>query len=146
MALGAILGAILTACITGCGNASHSSPLAARSAAAESHLAAYAATVRYPASVKPSTDLAAAALINPKTDTVKVVNFSDQPMRDVDVWVNGAFVCRTDVIPSHGSVMVSRNELFDATGKNMARQDAHPKRVEVQMGEHLYALGEARTD
>src|SRR5689334_12377619 len=97
------------ASIVGCSSGSGFKPFATgpnREEAAQ--LAAYAATAHYPADAKPSTDLRAAALIDPKGDDVRVANLSDQPLRDVNVWMNGTFVHRVSVIPAHGSVTLDR--------------------------------------
>jgi hypothetical protein len=133
------------ASIVGCSSGSGLKPFASgpdREEAAQ--LAAYAATARYPADAKPSSDLRAAALIDPKGDEIRIANLSDQPLRDVNVWINGTFVHKVSVIPAHGTVTVDRKEFYDPSGKSMAQLNAMVHRVEIQSGDHLYAVGDAR--
>ena len=133
------------ASLVGCSSSGGFKPFASgpdREEAAQ--LAAYAATAHYPADAKPSNDLRAAALIDAKGDEIKVANLSDQPMRDVNVWINGTFVHKVSVIPAHGSTNVDRKEFYDASGKSMAQLNAMVHRVEIQSGDHLYAIGDAR--
>ncbi len=109
-------------------------------------LAAYAAATHYTGDVKPSTDLKAAALISPKGDSVKIVNFDDQPIRDANVWINRTFVHKVATIAPHASVDLDRKEFFDASGQDMAKLNSVIHEVELQAGDRLYRLWEARTD
>lgn len=138
--------ALAATTLIGCSAGGTFSPLGSKSSGEQAQLAAYAATARYPGDAKPSTDLRAAALINPKSDAVKIVNLSDQPVRDANVWVNGTFVRKVNIVPAHGAVVLDRSEFFDASGQNMTKLNAPVHKVEIQTGDHLYALGDARTD
>src|SRR5258708_20104907 len=66
-------------------------------------LAAYAASTHYPGDVKPSSDARVAALISPKGDSVKIVNFQDQPIRDANICINRTFFHNVPTIPPHPS-------------------------------------------
>jgi hypothetical protein len=138
LALGAL-------CCCGCSSNGHFA-LGDKSSGEEAQLAAFAATAKYPSDLRPSNDINAAALVNPKNDAIKIVNTSDQPMRDVNVWVNGTFVHKVNVIPPHGAASMDRSDFFDASGQNMTKLNAGVSRVELQSGDHLYSLGLSRTD
>ena len=109
-------------------------------------LAAYAASTHYPGDVKPSSDAKVAALISPKCDSLRVVNFQDQPIRDANVWINRTFVHKVSTIPPHGSVDLSSKQFFDASGQEMSKLNSGISEVEMQVGNQLYALWNARTD
>ena len=54
----------------------------------EPQLAAYAASSQFPSDTKPRTDMHIGALIDKNRD-IKIANFTDKPLHDVKVWVNG---------------------------------------------------------
>jgi hypothetical protein len=103
-------------------------------------LAAYAAQQQYPRDATASDDLRAAALIDRDKNTIRILNFSDRPLNDAIVWVNGAFVHRIDAIPPNGSVTLPRAQFYDATGRSLANQSTSANRVQIQWGDELYNL------
>ena len=103
-------------------------------------LAAYAAQQQYPREASASDDLRAAALINRDKNSIRILNFSDRPLNDAIVWVNGAFVHRVDAIPPNGSVTLPRASFYDATGRSLANQSTSANRVQIQWGDELYNL------
>jgi hypothetical protein len=103
-------------------------------------LAAYAAQQQYPRDATASDDLRAAALIDREKNTIRILNFSDRPLNDAVVWVNGAFVHRVETIPPNGSRTLSRAQFYDATGRSLAGQSTTANRVQIQWGEELYNL------
>jgi len=103
-------------------------------------LAAYAATAQFPRDVQPSKELPVGAVVG--GDTIKIHNYSDQPLRDANVWVNGAFVRRVATIAPMGVVSIKRSQFYDATGRTLASQQTTITRVQVQAGDTVYnALG-----
>src|SRR5437764_13396065 len=114
------LAALTLASVVGCSANSSFQPFA-HGGEDRAQLAAYAASAHYPTDVKTSHDARIAALINPRNESVKIVNFGDEPMRDVNVWVNNTFVHKVSVIPSHGSVTIDRAEFYDASGQDMKK-------------------------
>ena len=103
-------------------------------------LAAYAAQQQYPREARASDDLRAAALVNREKNTIRILNFSDRPLNDAVVWVNGSFVHRVDAIPPNGSVTLPRASFYDATGRSLANQSTSANRVQIQWGDELYNL------
>ena len=108
--------------------------------AQQTQLAAFAASAEYPRETQASDNLRAAAVINRENDTIRVYNFSDRPLRDAHVWVNGAYVHKVDNIPPNGSVTIRRANFYDSTGRSLASQSTSANRVQVQWGDELYNL------
>ena len=137
------LAALALSTMVGCSASSTFQPLGSRGADEQAELASYAAKAQYPSDAKPSAEIKAGALIDSRENTVKIANFSDIPMRDVNVWVNGSFVYKVGMVPSHGTVVVKPDQLFDSSGQNMSKLKATPNRVELQTGDRFYSLGTA---
>ena len=137
------LATLALATVVGC--SSGNMPFTSGHVEEQSQLAAYAATAKYP-DAKPSSDIRAAALINPKDSEIKVVNFSDAPLRNVNVWVNGTFVHNVAIIPAHGATTIARENFFDGRGDNMSKMNVTASRVEVQTGDQLFNLGTVTTE
>jgi len=131
--------ALAFATMVGCSANTNFQPFAAGHEE-QAQLAAYAASTPYPHDTKIEESHRAAALIDPKSDTVEVLNFSDQPMRDVNVWVNGTFVRKVDVIAPHGTRTVTANQLYDASGHTLAALKSTPTKVELQADDRLWGL------
>jgi hypothetical protein len=58
----------------------------------------------------------------------------------VNVWVNGSFVRKVDVIPAHGTRTITPGQFYDASGRSMTTLRATPTRVELQSGDKLWGL------
>ena len=114
-------------CMVGC--ASQSGMNSGKVTAQEqtpTELAAYAGHATYPTTLPASQDLRAAAIVGPGKKYIKIYNFSTEPVRDADIWVNGAFVQHIDGIAA-------------------AVEHNHPKRSDVQRdGKELFKPGRAR--
>jgi hypothetical protein len=140
-----LLGALVLASMVGCSANSSFQPFSSsRSSDERSQMAAYAATAHYPSDMKPVTDIRAGALVTPRMDAIKIANFSDEPIRNSNVWVNSTFVYRAGIIPAHGSISVNNDEFYDGNGETMRKVNALPSRVELQAGDRLYGLGTAQ--
>lgn len=99
-------------------------------------LAAHAATAQFPRDAKASDDLSIGAVAD--GDAIKIHNYSDRPLRDVNVWVNGAFVRQVASIAPMSIVTIRRSEFYDATGRTLAGQQTTVTRVQIQAGDTLY--------
>ena len=108
--------------------------------AQRTQLAAFAAQQQYPRDARASDDLRAAALIDREDNTLRILNFSDRPLNDAVVWVNGAFVHRVASVPPNGSVTIPRGQFYDANGRSLANQATSANRVQIQWGDELYNL------
>ena len=130
--------ALALASIVGCSSSTTFQPLAGNDKE-EAKMAAYAASNKYPDDMKPSGDLRVGAIVN-NDGKIKIVNFTDQPVNDCRVWVNGIFVTHVDTIPAHGSVSVKDTELFDSSGHSLAGAKVLPNRIEVEGKDHLFSV------
>ncbi len=140
------LASLALASVVGCSASSNFQPFASNGPDERAQAAAYAASSKYPEEMKVSEDFKAIALIHPKNESVKIVNYSDEAIRNASVWINRSFVYKAGTIPSHGSIVVDREQFYDASGETMQKLNAAANRVEIQVGEHLYRLGNARTE
>lgn len=131
--------ALALATIVGCSASGGITPVASTNHD-QAEMAAYAATAQYPATARPDEGRRMAAIIDPRANTVEVMNFSDEPMRDVNVWVNGTFVRKVDVIPARGTRTFTAGQFYDSSGRNMATLRATPNRIELQAGERLWGV------
>ncbi len=116
-----------------------SNPFKGDAQAQHNKLAAYAATSKYPAS-QPSNDLRAVALISRGNGNIRLINTSDQALRDVRVWVDGNYVSRVDSIPPHGIVTLSRGDFFDSSGASLNKQNNPITKVQVESADHFYNM------
>jgi hypothetical protein len=133
------LAALALTSIVGCSASTSINPFAGQHQE-EAVLAAYAARTPYPSQAHPEEGRQVGALINAKNDRIEIINFSDKPLHDVNVWVNGTFLYKVDNIPSQSTRAVSTDELYDTTGKTMSALKAAPTRVEVQTDDKLWSL------
>jgi hypothetical protein len=102
-------------------------------------MAAYAGAHVFPSNMTAS-DLRAAALVSSDRSAMKIYNFGAQPLHDVEVWVNGAYVERVEGIPASGSVTLRTSNLYNGLGKNFASQSEPVSRVQIRDREGLYNL------
>jgi hypothetical protein len=100
-------------------------------------LAAYAATAKYPADAQPKDGLNVAILNH--DDSIRLVNFNKEPVRNVNVWVNGMFVHRLELIPAMGSVTLNKAVFYDGTGRPLSKAQTSPMRITLQEGDNLYS-------
>jgi hypothetical protein len=137
------LALIVVAALAGCQAGAEFNPQLGKSDSSDSErtqLAAFAASAEYPREAEASDNLRAAAVIDRKNNSIRIYNFSDRPLRDAHVWVNGAFVNKVDNIPPNGSIVIPRGDFYDATGRSLASQSTSASRVQIQWGNELYNL------
>lgn len=133
--------------LTGCAAMSHSAPTTAESAYADraavarptsEELAAYAGHSKFPAEATPKNDLEVASIISSDKNTIKIYNFSGDSLRNVDVWVNGAFVQHVSGISPQSSVLIHVDELYNGLGKSFSSQSEPVSRVQIATDHGLY--------
>jgi hypothetical protein len=101
-------------------------------------LAAFAATAKYP-ETQPSNGLRVAAIVNRDKGTIKVYNFSGQPIHNARVWVNKAYVAKIDGIAPQNKASVDVDKLYGPFGNNFASQKDTPiSSVQLQTDEGLF--------
>jgi hypothetical protein len=132
------------ASIIGCSSSQSFQPLGlGDGGATEAKLAAYAASTKYPTDMKPTTESRIGAIVN-DDGKIKFLNFSDHPVHESNVWVNGNFVYHVDMIPAHGSAEVSYDQLFDTSGHSFASTKVIVNRIELQSNDQLYSIYSAQ--
>jgi hypothetical protein len=101
--------------------------------------------IDYPAEAE-AQEVPVAAILSDDGQTLRIINFSDDALPEVYVWVNRAFVTRVASIPPQGTVTLATNRFFDRAGRSLAAQNVQITRVQIQLGEdELYnLLGPAR--
>jgi len=87
-----------------------------------------ASTPRFPTDLRPSDDLRATALIDRDANRIKIVNPSDQALRDVKIWVDGRYAGSVAEIPARGAVNIDRGGL----------EVKSSSRIQIQAGDKLY--------
>jgi hypothetical protein len=101
-------------------------------------LAAFAATSKSP-DTQPSNDLKIAAIVNRDKGTIKVYNFTGQPVHNAKVWVNRAYVAKIDGIAPQNKATVELDKLYGPFGNNFASQKDTPiSSVQLQTDEGLF--------
>jgi len=126
---------VLAGCTT---SGERNPPTATRSQQEPTQLAAYAASVQFPSDVTASKDLRVAAVLNNDNGTIKIYNFSNQTLRDVRVWINHSFVFRLNTLVPNSSVIIHRDQLYDATGRTLASVQSTVRSIQLQTPEGLY--------
>ena len=131
----ALAGAILAGCST---SASVENPFKGDDTQ-KTQLAAFAAQSQYP-NKQASDDLRAAALVDRKEGTIKIINSTSQSLTDAKLWVNGAFVTHVDTVPARGIVTIKRENLYDHNGIPLAKANAGISKVQLEVGDKFYNL------
>ena len=102
--------------------------------------AAYAASVHFPANINARDDLPITALINAPSNEIKLYNFSTRPLRNVDVWVNQAFVTHLDGIPARGSVTLHSGDFYNSLGSSLFNEKQAIRQIHVQSSEGVHLV------
>ncbi|HEV8379565.1 MAG TPA: hypothetical protein VGP99_11995 [Tepidisphaeraceae bacterium] len=105
----------------------------------KTQLAAFAAQSQYP-NKQASDDLRAAALVDRKEGTIKIINTTQQALTDAKLWVNGAYVTHVDTIPARGMVTIKRENLYDRNGISLAKANGSINKVQLEMADKFYNL------
>ena len=103
-------------------------------------LAAYAGNITYPAGASVQT-AQVGALISHDEKTLRVVNFSDKDMTNMDVWINRVYVRHVDSLAARSSVDLDLSRFYSKDGSYFG-QNEQPKveLVQLESGGALYAL------
>lgn len=134
-------GILLGTAAVGCESNGGASAKLTAEALTPTELAAYAASHPFP-TTQPSDHLRVAAIVNSNRTELKLYNFSNSPLADVDVWVNGAWCQHVRGIGASGSVIIKTSDLYNAFGKNFAGQSEPVSRVQLAIGDKFYnAMG-----
>jgi hypothetical protein len=105
-------------------------------------LAAFAASPdnQFPSDAQASDDLRAAAIVSRDGGTIKIYNFTNDPIQNAKVWVNGEYVNQVSRIPAQGSTTLNRSQFYNKNGISLANNKVPVQRVQVQSGDTLSNL------
>jgi hypothetical protein len=135
------LALLALASLSGCAANGEFNPVGKHSAEmTPTQLAAWSAEAKYPANLKPGDDLRAAAIVSKDKGTIKIYNFTDQPVRDGRVWVNRSFVAKVDGIAPQSKVTIRTDQLYDGLGNTLASQKQDVGSVQLQSADRLFNL------
>ena len=108
-------------------------------AMSDTQLAAYAGNAKFPQS-RPRDDWKVVAIVSKDRRTIKIYNFEGQPLRTVNLWVNGAYVQPLQGVPAQGRAIVRTDKLFNGLGDTFAKRSEEVARVQLETRDGLYNL------
>ena len=112
-------------------------------AMSDTSLAAHAGGTTFP-SAQPTDGRRVAAIVTADRRTIKLYNFENEPIRAVNVWINGAYVQPLRTIPAHSKAPIRTEKLFNKDGYRFSERGEEVNRVELETSEGLFnALGPA---
>jgi hypothetical protein len=101
-------------------------------------LAAYAATKPYPANAQAQDDMRITAVVNQRTGQITIRNFSGAPLRDVDVWINQAYVLHVNQIDANGSKTLNPADFYNANGFSLEKTPPEGiRKVQLQTRDNI---------
>ena len=80
------------------------------------------------------------AIVNADQGLIKIYNFSNQAIREADVWVNQAFVRHINAIPPGSSITLQMSNLYNGVGQQFSQQAEHVNTVQVQTDHDMQTL------
>jgi hypothetical protein len=108
-------------------------------AMSDTNLAAYAGNAKFP-TTQPQSSARVAAIVSGDRKIIKIYNFENQPLRAVNLWVNGAYVQPIQGIPAHGRTIVRTDKLYNGLGDTFAKHSEEVTRVQLETHDGLYTL------
>ena len=121
----------LTVLVAGCQNKGQ----AAGSDLQRTQLAAYAASTAYPGTPR-NDELNLGAVLTDNGD-IRLINFSNRAVNDINVWVNKEYVFRTPTIPPKSMVTLPRSSFFNTQGLDLTQEKAAVGLIQVQVADRL---------
>ena len=125
----------------GCAGSAEFNPVGQNSKAmSPPQLAAWAARAEYPSNTQPGGELKMAAIVDPGDKSLKVYNFTGQPVRDSRLWVNKAFVAKIDGIPAQSKAEVKFDRLYDGMGNTFTSHKTDVSLAQIELDGRIYDL------
>lgn len=106
-------------------------------AMSDTQLAAHAGDAEFP-SDRASEGRRVAAIVTPDRRTIKLYNFENEPIRAVNVWVNGAYVQPLRALPAHSKAPIRADKLFNKLGQRFSERGEEVTRVQLETPEGLF--------
>jgi hypothetical protein len=112
-------------------------------AMSDTQLAAYAGHAKFPTTQAQNNDKIA-AIVSGDRKTIKIYNFENQPLRAVNLWVNGAYVQPIQGVPAQGRAIVRTDKLYNGLGDTFAKRSEEVTRVQIETRDGIFnVLGPA---
>ena len=125
--------------IAGCASDNSTSSNASGAAGpTDTERAAYAASVHFPNEAPMTAEIAAVS--RPSENAVKLYNFSTRPLRNVNVWINQAFVTHLSGIPARGSVTLNTANFYNALGSSLAKENQGIRQIVIKSDEGVFSV------
>jgi hypothetical protein len=146
-AVAVILMAVLFGCAGGNRNRSSTPTTSASTSAAavtppaeamtDTQLAAHAGNAQFP-NTRPSDDRRLAAVVSRDHKTIKIYNFESNPIRAVNVWVNGSYVQPINGIAAQSKAVIRTDKLYNGLGNTFASRSEEVARVQIETHDGVY--------
>jgi hypothetical protein len=111
-----------------------------RARVTETQKAAMAATAQYPQDAQVTEDMRATVLVQRDGERIRIINASDQAIRDARIWINGSYVANLDSLGPRSIVTLRRGDFYNDNGRTLAMEGATVQRVELQSNNQLHRL------
>ena len=106
-------------------------------AMSDTQLAAHAGDAEFPGD-QASDGRRVASIVTNDRRTIKLYNFENEPIRAVNVWVNGAYVQPLRAIPPHSKAPIRTDKLFNKLGQRFSERGEEVNRVQLETSEGLF--------
>ena len=144
-ALAVVAVAMLVGCAGGGSRANRSTALADGSgsvtppaeAMSDTQLAAHAGNAKFPTG-RAQDDRRIAAVVSRDRRTIKLYNFESNPVRAVNVWVNGSYVQPINGIAGQSKAVIRTDKLFNGLGNTFASRNEEVARVQLETPDGLF--------
>ena len=145
-AVAVILMAVLFGCAAGNRSRSAAVPESQSSAAgvtppaeamSDTQLAAHAGNAKFP-NTRPSDDRRLAAVVSRDRKTIKIYNFESNPIRAVNVWVNGSYVQPINGVAAQSKAVIRTDKLYNGLGNTFASRNEEVARVQIETQDGVY--------
>jgi hypothetical protein len=103
----------------------------------DTQLAAHAGNAKFP-TARPTDDRRIAAIVSRDRRIIKLYNFEGNPVRAVNVWVNGSYVQPIHGIPGRSQTVVRTDKLYNGLGNTFASRNEEVSRVQLETEDGLY--------
>lgn len=106
-------------------------------AMSDTQLAAHAGNAKFP-TARPTDDRRIAAIVSRDRKIIKLYNFDGNPVRAVNVWVNGSYVQPIQGVPGQSKAVIRTDKLYNGLGNTFASRSEEVSRVllETENGVH----------
>jgi hypothetical protein len=103
----------------------------------DTQLAAHAGNAKFPAA-RPTDDRRLAAVVSRDRKIIKIYNFESNPIRAVNVWVNGSYVQPINGIAAQSKAIIRTDTLYNGLGNTFAGRNEEVARVQLETQDGLY--------